>query len=586
MLNNPEQEPTPNGPSDGQVPGSSRPQTQPQAQANGDTMYASSDSSHPDRTFMKVPNFSVKLPTVSEDHKEPATRGPLPYKKPTKYFMDDQPVKSPTAAATTDPQSLNAFEGFQRNLVDQLLHNKRNTSLGQKSRPSPGFAETPVYGASSRDWTKDPHYQYQQAWQEYREPYLPGSPSKKSKPTKHLHSVHPYDFDKSREFWAERDKMKQSQANYPNRTSSFSFNVNDDTFSRTRAHSSGFSNSADNISTKFASEDWDGKFEAGADYFKPNPEQQKIRAQSTSRPRGRSPVKHRPADLNLSRPRGSDTPIESPGGTKFSAEEWNKTFKPQTFMPSPSRMSSIPRSGPSPRPTMGGNAAVVSDGEMSDEKPLFTGRKNMASNVGSPEPMDVDTPPANNTVPDFANVEKGHSNIHHGSNKRAASVSASRPPGDAAALNVEFEDLRIRDLMSTLAMPTAPQPPALPEAPSEYERPTRAAYDDYVKRYTKYLKEWDIFNSKFLLHLVARKNQTAKLGGKRVTEEAATEVYRIGVREDQAVLRCWGDFLKDHEKVVKAFIVVRERMKSREEREGGIPDARQTERPRPRKKTH
>ncbi|EKD17809.1 uncharacterized protein L3040_002180 [Drepanopeziza brunnea f. sp. 'multigermtubi'] len=585
MLNNPGQEPPPDGLPDGPVPRSSRPQTQQQPQNNGDTMYANSDSLNPDRQSSKVPNFSIKLPTVSECLEEPAARGPLSYKKPTKYFMDDQP------AVTPDAQTLNAFEGLQRSLVDQLLHNKRTSSLNEKSRPSPGFAETPVRGTSGRDWTKDRHYQNQTAWQEYRDPSSPGSPSKKLKPAKHLHSVHPYDFAKSREFWDELDKLKKSQANYPNRTSSFSFNVNDDMFSQARQQSNGFSNSADNISTKFTPEDWDGKFEAGADYFKPKPEQQKTRTQSASRPRGRSPVKARPIDPKFPQPGDSDNSTESPSGAKFSADEWKETFKPQTFMPPPPRMASTPsrkRTGPALRPTMGGNAAVVSDGDSSDDKPLFAGRKNMASGVGSPEPMDVDTPPANNPVPQYTTTTgHGHLKVNNESSKRSASTSASQSRSGTEDLNVEFDDLHIRDLMSSMAMPAAPQPPDLPEVSSQFELPSRIAYDEYVKRFAKYMTEWDLFNSKFLLHMVARKNQIDNLKERRWTDEAGTEIYRIGLKEDQAVLKRWTEFQQGHETVIKAFIVVRERMKNRDEHEGPNSAAQKTEqRVRPRKKTH
>ncbi|CAL3965465.1 hypothetical protein PZA11_001796 [Diplocarpon coronariae] len=580
MLQNPGQEPPPDGPPDGQAPRSSRPQAQPQAQTSGETMYANSDYINTGKK--RLSNFSVKLPTVSETIPSGdgyAAKGSLPLKK---YFMDNQQPMTPPSGVRNNPQSLNAFEGFQRNVIDHLLHNKRAASLGQKSGPSPGFAERPVVGTSNRVWAEDPHYKNRQAWYAYRDTsFDPGSPSKKPKPVKHLHTVHPYDFDKSREFWDGIERLK-SQANHPEPSSSFSFNVNDDTFSRTRHPSNGFSNSAENISTKFTPEDWDGKFEAGADYFKPIPDQ-KSRAQSVSRTRGRSPVKVRPVEPKFPQPREAQPPMESPNGTKFSADEWKETFKPQTFMPPPPtpRMAPTPsrkRTGPTTRPTMG-NAAVVDDDDNSDEKPLFTGRKNMASTAVSPDPMDVDTPAASHVVPQYATTPKGHLKVNTESSKQAA--SASQSPIDSESLKVNFDDLRIRDMMSTLAMPPAPQPPILPEAASEYERPTRAAYDDYIKQYAKYLSEWDLFNSKFLLHMVARKNQNDTLKDRRWNEERAAEIYRAGLKEDQAVLKRWTELHEGHELIVKAFLVLRERMKTREEREGASAG-----RTRPRKKTH
>ncbi|KAH7385032.1 hypothetical protein BKA64DRAFT_156275 [Cadophora sp. MPI-SDFR-AT-0126] len=536
----------------------------------------------PNQTESQFPNFSVKLPTVSETIRSgeaPATR-----RVPSKNFTDSRPV-TPPSGFTASAQSLNAFEGLQRSLVDQLLTNKR--SGGKKSNSNSGSAEAPRFGPGSQGWM-DPHYppHKNSAWTEYRDISTPTSPSKKPRPVKHLHTVHPFDYERSHRYWEEFKKIK-NQANHPERSSSFSFNINDETFNRTRHQSNGFSNSAENISTKFTPEDWDGKFEAGADYFKP---EVKSRAQSTSRPRGRSPVKIRPVDPKFAQPRvESETPIESPGGTKFSAEEWNETFKPQTFMPTamppPPRTSTTPsrkRTGPTIRPTMG-TAAVVDDSETSDEKPLFTGRKNMNSMPSSPEPMDVDTPPTTNTVPQYASTPNGHLKVNTEPQKRAASTSGSQSPTDTEGLKVNFDDLKIQDLMSTLALPTPPQPPALPVGDTEYERPSRASYEDYLKRYAKYMGEWDIFNSKYLLHMVARRRQNDNLKDRRWTDRNGTEIYRLGLKEDQAVLKRWGEMQEMHELVVKAFVVMRERMKTREEREGIPPPS---DRPRPRKKTH
>ncbi|KAH6717320.1 hypothetical protein BKA61DRAFT_631244 [Leptodontidium sp. MPI-SDFR-AT-0119] len=234
-----------------------------------------------------------------------------------------------------------------------------------------------------------------------------------------------------------------------------------------------------------------------------------------------------------------------------------------------------------------GTAAVVDDSETSDEKPLFTGRKNMQSMASSPEPMDVDTPPAHNTVPVYATTPNGHLKVNTEPLKRAA--SASQSPTDTEGLKVNFDDLKIQDLMSTLALPTTPQPPQLPSAESEFERPTRAAYDEYIKRYERYMSEWDIFNTKYLLHMVARRRQNDTLKEKRWTDAKATEIYRLGLKEDQAVLKRWGEMQEMHELVVRAFVVMRERMMTREEREGvpvGAGNGNGNERARPRKKTH
>lgn len=412
---------------DGQAPQPSRPQTGTQQQPNqpnGESMYAHSSFSNYVNSGQRVPNFSVKLPTVSETIRSEEDN--TSKRVPSKFFKDTRPV-TPPSGFTSTPGSLNAFEGLQRNLVDQLLKNKG--SGGKKSASKPNFS-TPYFSSKPGAFASD-----YGTWTEFRDS-LSTSPSENPKPVKHLHTVHSFDRERTRRYWEDFEEVK-TQANPIPRASRFSFNINDETFNRTRHQSNGFSNSAENISTKFTPEDWDGKFEAGADYFKPDVK----RTQSTSRPRGRSPVKIRPVDAKFGQPRvESETPIESPGGTKFSAEEWTETFKPQTFMPTtinpPPRTATTPgrkRTGPTIRPTMG-TAAVVDDSETPDEKPLFAGRKNMRSMASSPEPMDVDTPPAHNTVPQHASTPNGHLKANAEPQKRAA--SASQSPTDTEGLKV------------------------------------------------------------------------------------------------------------------------------------------------------
>lgn len=188
------------------------------------------------------------------------------------------------------------------------------------------------------------------------------------------------------------------------------------------------SKSTDSINTKFTPEDWHGKF-TGSDYFTSEQKAANMpqRAQSSSRSRGRSPTKPRQGStpgLNTQVPAPDpstqldpQTPSESPSGSRFSAQEWASTFKPQTFAPPPhpspssrpafSRKSSRNQRGSTIRPTMG-SAAVVEDSSDSsgmDGKPLFMGRKTKARETtsssgssnqpptvaASPNAMDIDT---------------------------------------------------------------------------------------------------------------------------------------------------------------------------------------------------
>jgi hypothetical protein len=614
MKENPNTEPPPNGfPPDGPPLRSAQAKTD----ANGNpSMYETSSfynhpSFNPENKRSSI--YEVTLPavaeTISSRPQYSTSKTELPrsasMKFPTPLFPKDRHTTPPSGVAI-DPEKLNTFETLQRTVIDGLLSNKRASSSGQK----PQAART---GLSGSQWSNQGtplnssnlrHSGQPGDFHTYRDSAEAGSPSKKFKPLKHLHSSHTYDFDKSQAFWVEHDKRKRS-ANHARQSSRFSFDFPDDTFTNTRPPKNSFSSSAENISTKFTPEDWKGKFEAGGDYFRPEQKAPGMpgrgRTQSGSRSRGRSPAKVRTThgDIPYIAPPTEPTPLESPGGTKFSAAEWTQTFKPQTFAPPPAGpvpQRAVPpkkRTGPTLRTTMGGNAAVVDDGSSSEEKPLFTNRKPTASPITvSPDPMDVDTPPVTNTVPQFT-AAKINEKLSEPLKRPAASGSSS--PTDTASLKVGFEDLKIRDLINSLSMPPPPKAPT-PPTPSELGSPSRAAYEDYVKRYAKYMSEWDIFNATFLLHLVARKNQTDNAAEKRWTDEKATELYRLGLKEDQAVLQRWMEAKAAHEGVVKDFCIVRERMKGLVERDSGgganlggkamAPERERTTRASPRKKTH
>jgi hypothetical protein len=240
---------------------------------------------------------------------------------------------------------------------------------------------------------------------------------------------------------------------------------------------------------------------------------------------------------------------------------------------------------------MGGKAAVVDDSETPDEgKPLFDAKPPGSStpySTASPDAMDVDTPPVTNTntVPQFTDKP----NVNTENLKRPAGPSQSQSPTDidTEALKFDFNDLKIADIISALTLPTPPTPPTVPKQllPEKFERPNWPAFDIYKKQFGKYMGEWDLFNSKYMLHLVARKNQVEALGARRWEDEDGAEFYRRGLREDDVVLEHWRRERGVHEKVVKDFVVVRERVRTREETfvasaAGGAGGER------PRKKTH
>ncbi|APA05715.1 hypothetical protein sscle_01g004850 [Sclerotinia sclerotiorum 1980 UF-70] len=380
----------------------------------------------------------------------------------------------------------------------------------------------------------------------------------------------------------------------------FSMKLDDETFSPTQPK----------INTTFSSADWLPKFEAGGDYFVPErkttqiPLHSRFRAQSASRPRARSPVKSRSADSKPfpTRKLDSDTPIESPGGTRFSPKDWEETFKPQTFappsIPSPIKPSLPPRVGsrrprlPIPRPTVG-SAAVFNEDDSSDDKPLFAGRNSKAPKPpASPDAMDVDSPPPATPAPPppapppqasqakasppqpspaKASPPRASAGLKINTDQLKRSAASSQSPVDAEGLGVDFHDLDIEDLLSSLNLPTPPTAPRY-----SHESYTALSQGIYLSSFTAYMGDWDFFAKRMLLHLLARKNQNDGLGSNRWENPQGLDIYRRGLKEDGAVMSHWVAAVASHDQAMKEFAINKERF--------DIADGRDRERPR--KKTH
>jgi curved DNA-binding protein CbpA len=492
------------------------------------------------------------------------------------------PARSPSGLAT-DSQDLNAFEKEQKKLINQLLSNKRTSSWSQKPPDNSVNSSSYQSADQSRKHFSGDASSQRNSWASFEETTGLGSSFKKPKESRSSSFIN---FDSARAYWEHLEDLKKP-ANYLPRPS-FTFPVNHDPFVTPQPRANGFSSSADNISTKFTPEDWDGKFEAGADYFKPAPQPaggvplNHPRAQSANRSRGRSPPKVRPTvDSRFVPTAEPEIPIESPGGTKFSADEWKETFKPATFMPPNPSVPPRPQSGrkrtlPNGRSTMGGRAAVGDESDTSDEKSTFMNQRTSSPQPSVPEPMDVDTPPATRTVPQFVPAQGNEKlNVNIDPLKRPAASSPSQSPTDEADLKVTFADLNLGTFMSSINLPSPIAPPRLPEL-SESERPSRESFENYIERYAAYMNSWDEVNTKFLLHMVSRKNQNLEFKEKRWTDDKYLEAYRLGLKEDRAVLIKWTELTEKHEKVVKECAIMKERMKL----------AEQEKLARPRKKTH
>ncbi|KAM0563240.1 hypothetical protein ACHAPJ_000958 [Fusarium lateritium] len=184
-------------------------------------------------------------------------------------------------------------------------------------------------------------------------------------------------------------------------SNSFSFPVNDDTFTRTSPDHHRFSRrSTDDINTSFVEEEdatgWE--FNAGG-----------AEQDSPTKPRksGRRSPGKRPTVSGKSTPSfvsDSERPDSAKPESAFNPAGWD--FGPQTFVPQPSKSVSPTRStrtgSRKPKASRKQSHATLVDDSSSEEEILeWRGRKvqEEPSAAESPQAMDIDTPPASTSVP-------------------------------------------------------------------------------------------------------------------------------------------------------------------------------------------
>lgn len=394
------------------------------------------------------------------------------------------PVHSPSgekACRATPPGKLTAFEAAQFRLLEELV--RRNSSDGSLTKPgnaksnelsnkdsgvthghatlhqiSRGLPETQHVRETSK--LPSSNSLYSSDFARYLSSAEMGSPSKRFKQYSSSQTSSSSDGSTFQSY------MKQFSNANDSCATSFSFNGLDGKTSNDAPKAAFTSASAENISTTFTPEDWHGKFEAG-DYFASDKNGPKgaPRSRSDSRSRTKSPIKpSRPVTRSQVNMRSqvpnidpeilqqtADTESQmSPGGTKFNAEEWAKTFKPQTFaFPSPggsnrpaARTPRRTRTGSSIKTSRtAANAAMVSEDDSSDDKGLFMGKRNSQSaatptnshnipsnGTDSPNAMDVDPPLEQEADPVKTHRENGFAAFRNAANEaRNVPLEPSRP---------------------------------------------------------------------------------------------------------------------------------------------------------------
>jgi hypothetical protein len=418
--------------------------------------------------------------------------------------VTEWPADSPSGVSfLTPPNALNPFEAAQFKLIEQLVGRCNLAGRSDKvpnGKPSstnpfseqafgapPEVNQTPTRDQSSRIPRFNPFINISAACAARCSNTERGSPCKRQRVTGSNYCASHLIISGNLGF---NGNIQVDIADKPS-APRFSFNAGQSYFPSGPQPS----NSTENISTTFTSEDWKGKFEAG-DVFGAGKATNGTRARSGSRTRTRtvSPTKRpssRPqgasAPVNeshgLRESRSADAPIMSPGGTKFNAEEWAKTFMPQTFAPPPFPTApTLARPNrPIRRPSRAGSttgkggsknaSSTTINNDSSDEAGLYMGkgtrstgtREEPPAATQSPNAMDID-PPLDETPKTPPNAEDGSSAFEKGTNEaRNVPLEPSRPEWRAGGVNGA----------SSQPTSTAPKPPDLPPRQPNAAKPRR-----------------------------------------------------------------------------------------------------------------
>lgn len=418
----------------------------------------------------------------------------------------------------------------------------------------------------------------------------------------------------------DNDRLPANSAN-KNPMLSFSFPVNDDTFTQTSPKHRQFSKtSSDDINTRFAQDGDVGswRFNAGGGES-PSPSRPPHRPAKEQEPQA-SP--HRPNVLH----NGSDVrPVSAASEQGFNADGWNDKFQPGMFVPRPepgktaSPTRPVRKESRKLRTTRTAGTASLIDDSSSDDEIQWRGRKAQGESIAIPSPqaMDIDSPPAPPPRPEIP-----ARNIH---------VEPSRPewrPGNAAATNEDeasetkpfnsnaqgsedseefqasladmknvppftqqgeagfgsFSDLKDNlpfeskassetpfrlPKIVPLDFPMPPVAPPLPQAGStSVGKPATAVWQKYVKDFELYLERWDQFNGQVVDHFATRKSQIARQreskGYTFLENRADADVqdYYAWLEQDKDVRRRWSEACQEHERHYRDFMAFRMRMKS------------------------
>ncbi|RFU30553.1 hypothetical protein B7463_g5797, partial [Scytalidium lignicola] len=553
---------------------------------------------------------------------EPYNMREPPTKWQNTFLPEDSGLPFTPPSGGTD-NSLNAFETVQRSIVDQII-SKSKSDIPKRARQHQSLTSevTPTrlpYQYQKNGRIQNTSSENDDAIVLLNKHIQMESSTKKQKIEKQSSD--------SLSYWADSDihpwqplvysRLNANVRGHP----SFDFNLDDDIFSTSKPQDKKpTSTSAENIGRTFSPKDWDGKFD-DADFFTPEQRAENVKGRPGPKSRGRSPPKPRPGEAKVQSQREMpEASTDPPPSQDPQTQNWAQYFKPPTFIPPPPAKPRAARStGRKPRAPRSTSAVVDDDDDedSSDAPPLFMGRnatkpasaskngtKNGASmDAGSPDAMDIDSPPAVKSpvpatpdVPVTPTIKKTPSHRppslnttpnltpHSEDSKRAKRGSA--PPtanGNGGSINLDslkqtepikqpassglnsFDDLFASlpfESRASLILPTTES--FIPMAPLTPSTLTQASYADYIAEFKTYMTQWGLFNSRLVLHFVARKKQTVQFSNDFVENmtDGLLNSYLEGLHEDQNLRTKWFEATQVHEVALRDFQGVQLKAKS------------------------
>jgi len=110
-----------------------------------------------------------------------------------------------------------------------------------------------------------------------------------------------------------------------------------------------------------------------------------------------------------------------------------------------------------------------------------------------------------------------------------------------------------------------PNPPRAPVVPPVINatRPSMSSWESYLVDFKAYMAEWDIFNTRMIMHFVARKNQidAMKSGWLEAFGDNDLAKYQEGMIEDFKVRQHWDVACEKHQAAIEKFQLFKERLR-------------------------